>query len=250
VGCAPQQLPGAHPSERDIFLAWPRRILEARAGTGAVTVEALADLVAKGGRAPPPYILGSGASVPSTLVCPLLDALRSTRWPAQAQRSGVRTESYLVLSRELRASGHESYEELKRCCEAVMQWADPAFEYDHLAITKNFVASPHVDKEDRSHQYAMSLGDFKNGGELCVESADGQRRWMIDTRAKLARADGRSVHWVRSYSGERFSVIWYVNRERFAASQSFDVDLEWEPAGPAAADVAAVPSPRAVHSQH
>ena len=33
-----------------------------------------------------------------------------------------------------------------------MAWADPSFPYDHLALTQNFVSSPHVDKEDQSHQ--------------------------------------------------------------------------------------------------
>ena len=54
-------------------------------------------------------------------------------------------------------------------------------------------------------------------------------RWMIDTRERLARFDGRSVHWVRAYAGERFSVVWYVNKRQHARPQSFDVDLEWVP---------------------
>ena len=81
----------------------------------------------------------------------------------------------------------------------------------------------------------MSLGGFRGGGELCVESADGRRRWRIDTRGRLARFDGRSVHWVRGYEGERFSVVWYVNRYEHATAQAFDVDAEWAPAGETAA---------------
>ena len=30
---------------------------------------------------------------------------------------------------------------------------------------------------------------------------------MIDTSGRLAKFDGRSVHWVRRYEGERFSVV-------------------------------------------
>ena len=45
---------------------------------------------------------------------------------------------------------------------------EPGFAYDHLAITRNFVGSPHVDREDTSHQYALALGDYGAGGELVV----------------------------------------------------------------------------------
>ena len=68
------------------------------------------------------------------------------------------------------------------------------------------------------------FGDFTGGGELCVESRDGATRWMIDTRERLAKFDGRSVHWVRGYDGDRFSVVWYVNREANFTAQRFDVD--------------------------
>lgn len=46
---------------------------------------------------------------------------------------------------------------LKTAAADVMSWADPDFAYDHLAITRNFVGSPHVDREDTSHQYALAL---------------------------------------------------------------------------------------------
>lgn len=37
------------------------------------------------------------------------------------------------------------------------------------AVTKNFRGSPHIDQNDFSVQYALSVGDFDEGGELCVE---------------------------------------------------------------------------------
>lgn len=37
------------------------------------------------------------------------------------------------------------------------------------AVTKNFRGSPHIDQNDLSVQYALSVGDFGPGGELCVE---------------------------------------------------------------------------------
>ena len=168
--------------------------------------------------------------VPDGLVEKLRGALLTTVWPAGGQqRQAVESDEYLVLRREMKLM--DPYGELKVACEAVMAWADPRFAYDHLAVTKNFIASPHVDKEDKSFQYAMAIGAYEGGGELCVESRDGRRRWLIDTREKLAKFDGRSVHWVRGYRGERFSVVWYINRAQQGAPQAFDVDLEWTPVG-------------------
>ena len=123
--------------------------------------------VQRGEHAPPALLAAKGVAAPPPLVGRLLAALRSTRWPAAPDRKGVASQEYLVLNRELKAGGAEPHEELKCACDAIMRWADPSWAYDHLAITKNFVASPHVDKEDKSYQYAMSLGDFCGGGELC-----------------------------------------------------------------------------------
>ena len=229
-----QQRVGVDPPESAIFLAWPTPALERRAAARGTTVEALARTATSGDTAcgPPPYTALRGARVPDELCAALRGALEATLWPAAAQRSGVETQHYLVLRRH----GNEPYEALKAACESVMAWADPTFPYDHLAITSNFVASPHVDMRDVSFQYAMALGDFEGGGELCVEAADGRTRWCVETRGRLARFDGRAVHWVRSYTGQRWSVVWYVNREESATPQTFDVDAAWRPAGDIVAD--------------
>ncbi len=90
-----------------------------------------------------------------------------------------------------------------------------SFPWSHVAVTLNFQGSPHVDREDRSHQYALSLGDFSAGGELCVDSfgaeskskaaakrgveggegADLPEVLICDTRRRLQRVDGRFTHW-------------------------------------------------------
>eukprot|EP00947_MAST-08B_sp_MAST-8B-sp1_P000113 g113.t1 len=45
-------------------------------------------------------------------------------------------------------------------------------------------------------------------GQLCVEASP-LDVVSIDTFERLGRMDGRYVHWVSAYSGERFSVIFY-----------------------------------------
>ena len=97
------------------------------------------------------------------------------------------------------------------------------------AVTKNFRGSPHIDQNDLSVQYALSVGDFGHGGELCVEEC-----WLWDllgvvskslhpetvenhlssqenpllvkvlnSHNRLVCIDGRFPHWVSGYSGER-----------------------------------------------
>ena len=121
----------------------------------------------------------------------------------------------------------DPYDAVKTAARALMRWADPSFPYDHLAVTRGFLGSPHVDREDVTHQYAMALGDFGDGGELVVESEDGRARWVVDTRGKMARFDGRFAHWVRGYDraeGVRFSVVWYANKPSAATPRTFAVD--------------------------
>lgn len=76
-----------------------------------------------------------------------------------------------------------------------------------------------------------------------VESEDGRTRWVVDTRGKIGRVDGRFVHWVRGYSrsrasagpcqedGTRYSVIYYMNRPQRGTERTFAVDESWTPAG-------------------
>ena len=147
----------------------------------------------------------------------------------------------------------DPYGALKRAAHRVLVWADPAFEYDRLAVTKNFTGSPHVDKDDVTFQYALSLGDFaeSGGGELVVESESGDERWVVETRNRVARVDGRFAHWVRGYdttprvsvSGDgirgdepgtnpRYSVIFYANKPSAATARLHPpADAGFVPAG-------------------
>jgi hypothetical protein len=85
------------------------------------------------------------------------------------------------------------------------------------------VASPHIDDRDQSFQYAISLGEFTQGGQLCVEgihnSSDVREKPdfvnVVETHNRIARVDGRHVHWVRTWEkGDRYSLIFYDTTER------------------------------------
>jgi hypothetical protein len=132
---------------------------------------------------------------------------------------------------------------------------DPSFYYSGIAITKNFVGSPHIDDRDQTYQYALSLGNFTHGGELCVDggivhssvkddsdilpmtttNSSSETNHLIDsakatavpaihvinTHNRIARVDGRHVHWVRTWENrtnssrcDRYSLIFYDTSAR------------------------------------
>mmetsp|Transcript_64925 Transcript_64925/g.128345 ORF Transcript_64925/g.128345 Transcript_64925/m.128345 type:complete len:183 (-) Transcript_64925:265-813(-) len=155
----------------------------------------------------------------------LLSALRSIRWPASSARPGVSADDYLVLSTRRSAESlgarHPHYE-LRRLCDELIAWHHvssglarlglPRFAHTAIAVTRNFVGSPHIDHFDVGPQLALSLGNFE-GGELCVEEASHNAIAVVDTHSRLAEVDGRRVHWVRAFRGERFSLIFYRTAE-------------------------------------
>ena len=92
---------------------------------------------------------------------------------------------------------------------------DPGFpeSFSALAVTYGFRGSPHIDKQNTGPFYGLSLGDFtgtiNGGGCVCVE-ADAFTVAHVSTHNRLAKCDGRFPHWVSTYEGERYSLIYYA----------------------------------------
>lgn len=135
----------------------------------------------------------------------------------------------------------DDYGDLRAACAELMTWAAPGWYYSGVAVTKNFVASPHIDERDCTTQFAVSLGDF-DGGELCVEAdsqvgahSTDQCVAVVNTRGRVARVDGRRVHWVRTFAGgDRFSLIFYDTTDRQRTPVLAEgVDAAWAPPVPA-----------------
>lgn len=176
----------------------------------------------------------AGVPVPNQMLQKLQTALENHRWSATSHRPTMESEHYLVLKRypkEANAFKDPEDETLRACCEEIMlNFAERSFPYDSLAITKNFVASPHIDRDDQSYQFALSLGDFEGGGELIVESRDGTKRFRVLTKNRIAKCDGRSTHWVRGWErGTRYSIIWFTTNSENFTKQTFDVDEGFQP---------------------
>ncbi|CAK0824798.1 unnamed protein product [Prorocentrum cordatum] len=171
----------------------------------------------------------AGQPIPAALLLPLLAELRRTRWPPTHHRSGMQAEQYLVLFRGKRNDGFEALMELLA---VLLEWADPAYGCNRIAVTKDFQGSPHIDGSDVTFQYAASLGDFEGGGELCVEGDQPEQVFVVDTRNRMARIDGRYVHWVRGYGGEeRYSVIFFATNPGCATERTSPFHADFVPFG-------------------
>jgi hypothetical protein len=96
----------------------------------------------------------------------------------------------------------------------VMESVDEEFaeKYTALAVTHNFIGSPHIDRQNVGPFYGLSVGDFDDGtGGIMVECT---ARIVAhnNTKNRVAKCDGRFPHWVAPYDNEnkqRFSVIFY-----------------------------------------
>jgi len=110
---------------------------------------------------------------------------------------------------------HQSLWKLARKAIELVQAHDPDFltSFSALAVTYNFVGSPHIDKQNTGPFYGLSLGDFSGGinggGCVCVE-ADAFTVAHVSTHNTLSKCDGRYPHWVSSYEGDRYSLIYYA----------------------------------------
>ena len=148
-----------------------------------------------------------GIPIAKEFTVPLLNYLRQTTlWPPRdKQRKGVNSGNYLTV----RKKHPDDMREIWDLCQKLLQHSiDDSIRYSALAITRNFRGSPHVDLHDTTYQHVIALGDFEHGGRLCVDY--GAQTISINIKNRLARIDGRNVHWVgRCNTGERFSIVYY-----------------------------------------
>eukprot|EP00927_Polykrikos_kofoidii_P045147 TRINITY_DN39035_c0_g1_i1.p1 TRINITY_DN39035_c0_g1~~TRINITY_DN39035_c0_g1_i1.p1 ORF type:complete len:278 (+),score=39.07 TRINITY_DN39035_c0_g1_i1:101-934(+) len=161
-----------------------------------------------------------GTALPEVASSELLAALRLMAWKENI-RPGVCADGYVVLKRPKSSLVQPCWRETDprvvrrrvwELAEASLRAVSPkasAFDFTSIAVSKNFHGSPHVDKNDLSPQYALSVGEFDvGGGELCIEEDPFTVR-AFDTRGRLVCVDGRFPHWVSGYTGERYSIIFF-----------------------------------------
>ena len=159
----------------------------------------------------------------------LLEYLRSsadTFWPpSDKQRKGVSANNYLTVRKQHPPELDTIW---ITCKELIDQAVVPNATYNALAITKGFRGSPHIDQHDKTFQYVIALGEF-TGGELCTEAdEDGKEVVAINVKGKFGRIDGRSVHWVSGWTGERYSIVYYsTSDDDYTERVSQSVHTQW-----------------------
>lgn len=184
--------------------------------------ELLDQLVAAYAARPRALVRCAGWPIPDSLTAPLLTALQKMDWTQHA-RPSVEAAGYVILRRPwvlqprhpnaARRWADDDPRTVRRRVwelaeELLSQSPGSGFSFTRIALSRNFRASPHRDKNDLSVQYLLAVGDFAGGGELCIEEAADRVR-VVDTRNRLACVDGRFPHWVSNYVGERYSIVYY-----------------------------------------
>mmetsp|Transcript_8146 Transcript_8146/g.13421 ORF Transcript_8146/g.13421 Transcript_8146/m.13421 type:complete len:427 (-) Transcript_8146:158-1438(-) len=164
-----------------------------------------------------------GIPVPKHRLDALVHELNAVNWPQTTrERPKIKAEHYLILQKP--GSGVEDsvrtkketaklnkYKKLFDLAVDTLAEIDPVFaeRFTALAVTHNFIGSPHIDTLNVGPFYGLSLGEFSDGGRIAVECSP-LLVAEIDTKGKFGKVDGRFPHWVTPYEGERFSLIYYV----------------------------------------
>jgi len=144
----------------------------------------------------------------------LLHHLTTVDWPHR-QRKGVRLGHYLTIK-----AG-----EIWDLCLPILHRVDPQASCSALAVTKNFWGSPHIDQHDTTFQYVLALGDFEGGRLSCDDEGI---VYSFDVGNRMARLEGRRVHWVEGWKGVRYSIVYYSTRsEDFTPLQSQSEHSQW-----------------------
>ena len=76
--------------------------------------------------------------------------------------------------------------------------------YTTIQINKNVKSLPHIDKNNVGLSTIIALGNF-TGGELIIEGVS------HNIHNVLFEFDGKKGHWVNSFDGTRYSIIFFTH---------------------------------------
>ncbi len=176
-----------------------------------------------------------GEPVRNELLCELLAELREWRGNvgrgggsgSNRERPSICAECYMILRAPCYADtdvlpSRRARRRTKKMDRNRTLWSlalrtlaetDPAFatRCSEIAVTFGFVGSPHIDRQNSSPFYGLSLGEFDEGTGCVAVECSARVIAEVNTRNRLGRVDGRYPHWVTHYvpGQERFSLIYY-----------------------------------------
>jgi len=170
----------------------------------------------------------SGQKLDEIICDKLLHTLKevwaSSSTTCNRERPSICADNYMILSspsifdpttqKAAKAAGKlKRHQALWDIAFEALYSVDPLFasQYTAVAVTHNFIGSPHIDKQNCGPFYGLSLGKFEEGGNIMVECS-ARVVASVNTKNSLARVDGRFPHWVSPYNHtteERYSLIYY-----------------------------------------
>ena len=165
------------------------------------------------------------------------------------ERPSINAESYMILCAPPPATLVESKEVSRRerrryrkmegnrklwdlAIQALKETdAEFAARCSEIAVTYGFVGSPHIDRQNSSYFYGLSLGSFTEGtGCIAVEMSP-RVVAEVNTKNRFGKVDGRYPHWVSSYNveeEERFSLICYDTLSSYQTPGPAIFRIPWE----------------------
>ena len=84
------------------------------------------------------------------------------------------------------------------------------FDYSQVQMNKNFPCPPHRDSKNVGESVAVGFGDY-DGGELVVEQDNGNKTEIKINTAPFMFDGSQFTHWVKDYTGTRYSLIFFSN---------------------------------------
>lgn len=165
-----------------------------------------------------------GIPASSQRIASLLLELDAIPWPTTTrERPKIRAEYYMILQKpgsgisdsvktKKETAKLTRYQSLFDEAVAALTEIDPTFaqRFTALAVTKNFVGSPHIDTLNVGPFYGLSLGEFTPGGGCIAVECSPFVVAEVNTHERFGKVDGRFPHWVTPYEGTRYSLIYYV----------------------------------------
>lgn len=100
------------------------------------------------------------------------------------------------------------FPELLALARRLMRSHDPRFKYTSVQVNKNMACRPHRDAGNEGPSYIIGLGDYTGGRLVVWDDAGKQQR--IDIRNRFFRFDGRKLHAVEPFKGERYSLVFFT----------------------------------------
>ena len=170
----------------------------------------------------------SGQKLDEILCNKLLHALKevwaSSSTTCNRERPSICADNYMILcspsifdptsQKAAKAAGKlKRHQTLWDIAYEALNSVDPFFasQYTAVAVTHNFIGSPHIDKQNCGPFYGLSLGNFEEGGNIMVECS-ARVLASVNTKNSMAQVDGRFPHWVSPYNqhaNDRYSLIYY-----------------------------------------